>query len=78
MSSVYSHEIKIAAKEPAIRLAALAFLGGVLLVQQLAALPSLWWALLLPPLLWLAARRPPWFIPVFFVAGVVWRVFAPG
>ncbi|HSW52328.1 MAG TPA: DNA internalization-related competence protein ComEC/Rec2 [Sulfuricaulis sp.] len=50
----------------------MAFLGGVLLVQQLAALPSLWWALLLPPLLWLARRRPWWFIPVFFVAGVVW------
>ncbi len=26
----------------------------------------------MPPLLWLAARRPPWFVPVFFVAGVVW------
>lgn len=50
----------------------MAFLGGVLLVQQLAALPSLWWVLLLAPLLWLAVRRPPWFVPVFFVAGVMW------
>ncbi len=49
-----------------------------MLVQQLAALPSLWWALLLPPLLWLAARRPLWFIPVFFVAGVLWVSFRAG
>ncbi|BAV33660.1 competence protein ComEC [Sulfuricaulis limicola] len=56
----------------------MAFLGGVLLVQQLAALPSLWWALLLPPLLWLARRRPLWFVPVFFVAGVVWTSLRAG
>lgn len=49
-----------------------------MLVQQLAALPSLWWALLLPPLLWLARRRPLWFIPVFFVAGVVWTSLRAG
>jgi len=56
----------------------LAFLGGVLLVQQLAALPSPGWALLLPPLLWLARRRPLWLIPVFFVAGVVWTSLRAG
>ncbi|MEW6330627.1 MAG: DNA internalization-related competence protein ComEC/Rec2 [Pseudomonadota bacterium] len=56
----------------------MAFLGGILLVQQLAALPSLWWALLLPPLLWLARRRPLWFLPVFFVAGVAWASLRAG
>ncbi|GAB4507828.1 MAG: DNA internalization-related competence protein ComEC/Rec2 [Sulfuricaulis sp.] len=50
----------------------------MLLVQQLAALPSLWWTLLLAPLLWLAIRRPLWFVPVFFVAGVVWASFRAG
>ena len=56
----------------------MAFLGGVLLVQQLAALPSLWWTLLLAPLLWLAVRHPLWFVPVFFVAGVLWASFRAG
>ena len=56
----------------------MAFLGGVLLVQQLAALPSLWWTLLLAPLLWLAVRRPLWIAPVFFVAGVMWVSFRAG
>lgn len=60
------------------RLAALAFLGGILLVQQLPVLPSLWWALLLLPLFWMAFRRPSWFIPVFFVAGAVWVSFRAG
>ncbi len=61
-----------------IRLAALAFLAGILLVQQLAVLPSLWWALSLVPLLFLAWRRPVWLVPVFFVAGVVWVSFRAG
>ncbi|MBI5783500.1 MAG: ComEC family competence protein, partial [Gammaproteobacteria bacterium] len=56
----------------------MAFLGGVLLVQQLAALPSLWWTLLLVPLLWLAVRRPLWFVPMFFVAGAMWVSFRAG
>ncbi len=56
----------------------MAFLGGVLLVQQLAVLPSLWWTLLLAPLLWLAFRRPLWFVPVFLVAGVMWASFRAG
>ena len=56
----------------------MAFLGGVLLVQQLTALPSLWWTLLLAPLLWLAVRRPLWFVPVFFVAGAMWVSFRAG
>ncbi|HSD96956.1 MAG TPA: DNA internalization-related competence protein ComEC/Rec2 [Sulfuricaulis sp.] len=44
-------------------------------MQQLPVLPSLWWALLLPPLLWLSLRRPAWIFPLFFVAGVVWVSF---
>ncbi len=41
-------------------------------------LPSLWWALCLFPLWWLSWRRPLWFIPLFFVAGVVWVSFRAG
>ena len=44
-------------------------------MQQLPVLPSLWWGLLLLPLLWLSLRRPAWFVPLFFVAGVVWVSF---
>jgi competence protein ComEC len=47
-------------------------------VQQLATLPSLWWALSLIPLLLLAWRLPVWLVPVFFVAGVVWVSFRAG
>ena len=47
-------------------------------MQQLAALPTLWWALLLVPLGLLAWRRPLWLVPVFFVAGVVWISFRAG
>ncbi len=47
-------------------------------MQQLAALPSLWWALTLIPLLFLAWRRPVWLVPVFFVVGVVWVSFRAG
>ena len=51
----------------------------MLLTQQLAALPSLWWTLLLAPLLWRAIRHHPlWFVPVFFVAGVMWASFRAG
>ncbi|MCL5668753.1 MAG: DNA internalization-related competence protein ComEC/Rec2 [Gammaproteobacteria bacterium] len=54
------------------RLHALAFLGGVLLVQQLPALPSLWWGLPALALLPLAHRRRVWLLPLFFLAGVLW------
>ena len=47
-------------------------------MQLLPALPSLWWGFLLLPLLWLSLRRPIWFIPLFFVAGVVWVSFRAG
>lgn len=54
------------------RVCALAFLLGILLVQQLADLPSLWWSTLLLPLAWLCLRRPSWLVLMFFVAGVFW------
>jgi competence protein ComEC len=54
------------------RVCALAFLLGILLVQQLADLPSLWWGALLLPLAWLSLRRPSWLLLMFFVAGVFW------
>ncbi|HEY5683469.1 MAG TPA: DNA internalization-related competence protein ComEC/Rec2 [Sulfuricaulis sp.] len=41
-------------------------------------LPSLWWSLLLLPLLWLALLRPLWFMALFFVAGVTWMSFRAG
>ena len=47
-------------------------------MQQLAALPTLWWALALVPLGFLAWRRPVWLVAVFFVAGVVWISFRAG
>jgi competence protein ComEC len=56
-----------------IRASALAFLAGILLVQQMTELPSLWWALLLIPFAagawW---HRPFWLVPVFLVAGAMW------
>ncbi|UCF77117.1 MAG: ComEC/Rec2 family competence protein, partial [Betaproteobacteria bacterium] len=57
------------------RLAALAFLGGVLLVQQGADLPSIWWGVLALPCLLLAYHRPRWLLGAFFVAGLVWASF---
>lgn len=54
------------------RLHALAFLGGVLLVQQLPALPSLWWGSLALALFPLTLRHRLWLLPVFFLAGVFW------
>lgn len=54
------------------RLAALAFLGGVLLVQQLPVLPSPWWAVLALPFFLLALERPVWLLGALFVFGLVW------
>lgn len=56
----------------AMRVCAFAFLLGILLVQRLADLPSLWWGALLLPLAWLSLRRPSWLVLMFFVAGVFW------
>jgi competence protein ComEC len=58
--------------------ASLAFLAGVLLVQQQAQLPSLWWALTAVPPLVLAWWRPWALIGVCFVLGVVWAGFRAG
>ena len=63
-----------------IRSSVLAFLAGVLLVQQLPALPSLLLPGLLGPLLlWLAWRWPRRALPpLFFLAGFMWAVFRAG
>lgn len=47
-------------------------------MQQLAALPSPWWALLLIPLGLLAWRHPNWLAPWFFVAGILWVTLRAG
>lgn len=61
---------------------ALAFLAGILLVQQLSTLPSLWWCVLLVPLLVFIYRCPAarssLFLAAFFVAGTVWASFRAG
>ena len=57
------------------RAAAIAFLGGILVVQQLAALPSLFSALALIPAVALAFWHPRWLVVVFFVAGFIWVGF---
>lgn len=55
-----------------IRSAALAFLLGILLVQQLPELPSLWWGALLAPLVVLALWQRAAVPILFFVAGLCW------
>jgi len=50
----------------------------VLLVQQLPVLPSLWWSLLLLPLIGLTVYRPQYIVFSFFVLGVVWTTFRAG
>ncbi|MEE8387704.1 MAG: DNA internalization-related competence protein ComEC/Rec2 [Acidiferrobacterales bacterium] len=61
---------------------ALAFLAGILLVQQLSTLPALWWAVLLVPLPALLYRFPvarlSLLLAAFLVAGVVWTSFRAG
>jgi competence protein ComEC len=47
-------------------------------VQQLPALPSPWWGLLVVPLLGLSWRRPWFLVPLCFVAGVAWAGFRAG
>ena len=54
------------------RAGAIAFLGGILAVQQLASLPSLAWALLLVPALLLSLWHPRWLLFAFFIAGFAW------
>jgi competence protein ComEC len=64
---------------PIIRLSVLAFLAGILLVQQLAKLPSLAWAWLLVPLAFTAWRWPRFGLPVLFLlAGCLWVTLRAG
>lgn len=67
------------ARRPVIRISVLAFLAGILLVQQLSALPSLLWAGLLLPLALASAWRPRIGLPLLFlVAGVAWVTLRAG
>ena len=63
---------KLIQKESVIRSAALAFLLGILLVQQLPELPSLWWGALLAPLTVLVLWWRPVLPLLFFIAGLCW------
>jgi competence protein ComEC len=57
----------------------LAFLAGILLVQQLATLPSLAWAWCLPPLALVAWRWPRVGLPMLFLlAGILWVTLRAG
>lgn len=60
------------------RAAAIAFLGGILIVQQLAVLPSPAWALLLLPVLLVALRYPRALALAFLIAGVAWASWRAG
>lgn len=60
------------------RVCAIAFLFGILLVQSLTQLPTLWLTVLLAPVGWLALRNPIWLAGLFFVAGVLWATFRAG
>lgn len=61
------------------RISILAFLAGILLVQQLPELPSLQWGWLLIPFLLLALRWPRAGLPpVLFLAGILWVSFRAG
>jgi len=53
-------------------------LCGVLLVQSLPALPSLWWSVLPFVLLCLAYRYPVTRLALFFLAGVFWITLRSG
>jgi competence protein ComEC len=53
----------------------IAFLGGILVVQTLADLPSLMWALLLLPLIAVATRWRSFLPLVFFGAGFFWALW---
>src|SRR5436190_7906966 len=53
-------------------LAALAFAAGAALLQMQAKLPSLYWVAILPPLAFLAWRRPPLTFVFAFAFGFLW------
>ena len=61
------------------RLSVLAFLAGILLVQQMPALPSLGWACLLLPLTLAAWQWPRFGLPMLFLlAGLLWVTLRAG
>lgn len=60
------------------RICAIVFLLGILLVQSLPQLPSLWLAPLLVLFGWLALRNPVWLVGLFFVSGVLWATLRAG
>ena len=60
------------------RSSALAFLCGILLIQQMPALPSLWWGLLLVPAVVLTRYQPRLVPLVFFLAGALWLTLRAG
>lgn len=62
----------------AIRLVAVAFLGGCLFVQQLSELPPLFWAIVLIPLSFAAWRKPAWLVALSFAAAVLWTGYRAG
>jgi competence protein ComEC len=66
------------ARRHTIRVSALAFLCGILLIQQLPVLPSLWWSLLLLPVAGLAQYKRSLFPVVIFVCGALWVTFRAG
>jgi competence protein ComEC len=57
---------------------ALSFLGGILLILQLAELPSLWWGLLVLPVVFLSLKWPRLLPIAFFATGVFWASFYAG
>ncbi len=57
------------------RVAAIAFLAGIFAVQQFAALPSLYWSLLLIPAVALSLIHPRWLFLLFLVGGFVWATW---
>lgn len=57
------------------RAASIAFLGGVLVVQQLGALPAPVWALAALPAILLPWLHPRWLVVTFFLGGFVWAWF---
>lgn len=56
--------------------AALAFAGGVLLLQQQAALPQVLWLVLIPVCAALAAWRRVLLVPAAFAVGFLWAAGA--
>lgn len=59
-------------------LAAVAFLVGILVVQQTSTLPSLWWGAAIVPALALVWWRPAGLVVVFFIFGIFWATLRAG